>query len=218
LDCSRCEAGNPEFASYCHRCGDSLRGAEGTEPGRRTSYAVQSAEKVTQFALVSTIMPATNRETADNYRWAFIATSVLVVGLTLLGYLPAAILAGAALVPVTYLVYLYDMNVWEDAPLPTVLALFGFTGLLATAVSTFFFHGPFADELLGLLMNRGGLRGVSIGALLAFAVLLPVVAEVVKNLGGVWLASHPRHADMIDGLAFGIAAGTAYPPLETGVA
>jgi hypothetical protein len=52
-------------------------------------------------------------------------------------------------------------------------------------------------------------------ALLLFAVVLPVVAEVAKNLGAVVLATRPQFDDMIDGLTFGIAAGTAYAALET---
>ena len=45
--------------------------------------------------------------------------------------------------------------------------------------------------------------------------MLPIVAEVAKNLGGVLLASRPQFDDMIDGLTFGIAAGTAYAAFET---
>jgi hypothetical protein len=41
---------------------------------------VQSSEGVNQFALISTIMPHTNRQTADNYRWAMILSAVLIVG------------------------------------------------------------------------------------------------------------------------------------------
>ena len=45
--------------------------------------------------------------------------------------------------------------------------------------------------------------------------LLPVVAEVVKNLPGALLARLPQFDDMIDGLTFGVAAGTAYAAFET---
>ena len=48
----------PEVALYCYRCGTSLRGSASTRAG---SYAVQSSEGVNQFALISTIMPHTNR-------------------------------------------------------------------------------------------------------------------------------------------------------------
>jgi hypothetical protein len=56
---------------------------------------------------------------------------------------------------------------------------------------------------------------MSFPALLIFAVLLPVVAEVAKNLFAVLLAARPQFDDMIDGLTFGVAAGTADAAFET---
>ena len=56
---------------------------------------------------------------------------------------------------------------------------------------------------------------MSFTSLLLFAVLLPVVAEVCKNVFAVLLASRPAFDDMIDGLTFGVAAGTAYAAFET---
>ena len=52
----------------------------GGDAKRPASYAVQSAEGVTQFALISTIMPHTSRRSADNYRWAMIISAVLILG------------------------------------------------------------------------------------------------------------------------------------------
>jgi hypothetical protein len=170
--------------------------------------------------LISTILPHSNREVADNYRWALLASTVLVVFLTLLGLLPMAIIAAAFAVPLVYLIYIYDVNLWEDSPAPVVVALFLVTGLLATVVSLLFFRWAFDEQFFALLgASRAGQgTSVPIGPLLIFAVLLPVLAEVVKNIGPVWLASQPRFDDMIDGLTFGIAAGTAYAAAETLVA
>lgn len=214
VTCSTCSSSNPEVASFCHRCGASLRGRSS---GRAGTYAVQSSEGVNQFALISTIMPHTNRETADNYRWAMIASAVLIVGATALGLLPIAVAAAAFLVPVCYLVYIYDVNLWEDAPVVVVLGLFVVTGALSVLVSLVFFRWVFENEFLSFVAGgpRGGIGTLSLPALLVFAVLLPLVAEVVKNLPAVLLARLPQFDDMIDGLTFGVAAGTAYAALET---
>ncbi len=213
MPCPTCSTDSPEVALYCYRCGTSLRGGASTRSG---SYAVQSSEGVNQFALISTIMPHTNRETADNYRWAMIISAVLIVAATGLGLLPIAIAAAAFLIPVAYLVYIYDVNMWEDAPVPVVAGLFLGTGVLAILVSLFFFRWVFDDEFASFAAgSRVGISALSFPALLIFAVLLPVVAEVVKNAGGVILASRPQFDDMIDGLTFGIAAGTAYAAFET---
>src|SRR5687768_12350398 len=120
LVCPECSSENPEVAQYCYLCGHALRRADSSKHGRNNSYVVQSSESVNQMALISTIMPHTNRDVADGYRWALIATATLVLGLTLAGLLPMAIAAAAFMVPVTYLFYIYDVNLWEDAPLPVV--------------------------------------------------------------------------------------------------
>lgn len=210
MSCPTCSSDNPDVAAFCHRCGTSQH-ANAT--AQRT-YAVQSSEGVNQFALISTIMPHTNRETADSYRWAMIISAVLIVAATGLGLLPIAIAAAAFLIPISYLVYIYDVNLWEDAPAPVVIGLFFVTGILAALVSLVFFQWVFDTEFASFAA-RGGIDGLSIPALLIFAVLLPVVAEVVKNLPAVFLARLPQFDDMIDGLTFGVAAGTAYAAFET---
>jgi hypothetical protein len=214
VPCSTCQSDNPEVAAYCHKCGASLRAGSS---GVRT-YAVTSSEGVNQFALISTIMPHTSRDTADNYRWAMIISSVLIIGATALGLLPVAIAAAAFLIPLAYLVYIYDVNLWEDAPAKVVAGLFLVTGALAVLVSLVFFVWVFDNQFQSFVSggrSRGGIDSLSIAALLIFAVLLPVVAEVVKNLPGVLLARLPQFDDMIDGLTFGVAAGTAYAAFET---
>ncbi len=208
--CPTCSSGNPDVAAFCHRCGTSQHAHSSSQ----RSYAVQSSEGVNQFALISTIMPHTNRETADNYRWAMIVSSVLIVAATALGLLPIAIAAAAFLIPITYLVYIYDVNLWEDAPAPVVIGLFFVTGILAALVSLVFFRWAFDTEFASFAA-RGGIDGLSFKALLIFSVLLPLVAEVVKNLPAAFLARLPQFDDMIDGLTFGVAAGTAYAAFET---
>jgi RsiW-degrading membrane proteinase PrsW (M82 family) len=202
-------------AVFCYRCGTSLRGGDAKRMG---DYAVQTAEGVTQFALISTIMPHTSRRSADNYRWAMILAGTLILGATALGLLPIAIAAAAFLVPLAYLVYIDDVNLWEEAPAAVVVALFLATGALAVLVSLFFFDWVFDAQwasFAGGSRARGGIGAMSFPALLVFAVLLPIVAEVAKNVFAVLLASRPQFDDMIDGLTFGVAAGTAYAAFET---
>jgi hypothetical protein len=224
LACPTCSSDNPEVASYCHRCGASLRaGGPGGKAGasRSSSYVVQGAEGVNQLALISTIMPHTSRRSADNYRWAMALSAALILGATALGLLPIAIAAAAFLVPLTYLVYIDDVNLWEEAPAAVIVGLFVATGALATLVSLVFFEWVFADEFASFAASgrdiggESGLGAMSLGALLLFAVLLPFVAEVCKNVFAVLLASRPAFDDMIDGLTFGVAAGTAYAAMET---
>jgi hypothetical protein len=213
VKCSTCSTDNPDVAHFCHRCGSALRAGS----GRAGAFAVQTSEGVNQFALISTIMPHTNRRTADTYRWALIASAVLIVGATVLGLLPIAIAGAAFLVPLVYLVYIDDMNVWEEAPGKVVAAVFVVTGLLSVLVTLFFYQWVFQEQWTELLFSasRGGIGAMPIGGLMIFVVLLPVVAEAVKNLAAIVLARMPQFDDMIDALTFGVASGTAYAAAET---
>jgi hypothetical protein len=214
MRCPDCGTENPEVARYCNRCGHGFLAA-----GHQRGYAVQSSERVGQFALISTIMPHTNRDVADNYRWALLVTVGAVLVFTVTGLLPLAIASAAFLVPITYLVYIYDVNLWEDAPAPVVAILFLVTGALALLVSLVFFKWVFDVEFIELQLSATGRGGTfALGPILIFAVLLPIVAEVCKNVGPVILASRPQFDDMIDGLTFGVAAGCAYAAFETLVA
>jgi hypothetical protein len=211
MQCPNCSSANVDVASFCHKCGTPLRSSQ------HKTYAASSGERVNQFALISTVMPHTNRDVADNYRWAMIVSGVLVLGATALGLLPVAIAAAAFLIPIAYLVYIYDVNLWEDAPARVVGLLFAVTGALSILVSLFFFRWAFEDQFGSLLAAAGSglVDNLPILPMLIFAVLLPLVAEVVKNAGAILLARRPQFDDMIDALTFGIAAGTAYAAFET---
>jgi uncharacterized paraquat-inducible protein A len=221
MQCARCSTGNPDAAQYCHRCGAALRGPDAADRRRGQAYAVQPGEGVHQFALVSTVMPHTNRRVADHYRWAFLAGAAIVLVFSMAGLLAAAVLGAAFLVPVVYVLYLYDVNLWEDSPLPVVLVLFLFTGLGSLLVSLVWFQLAFKDQLISLFRSvntPGGVGSMPFGAFLLFAVVLPIVATAVMVVGPVFLASRATFDDMIDGFTFGVAAGTAYAAFETVVA
>jgi hypothetical protein len=219
MNCPTCNTPVADVAVYCAKCGAGVRaGATRKRPG---SYAVQSSESVTQLAVVSTLMPHTTRQTGSRYRWALAVAATMVMVFTLIGSLGAAILTAALAVPLVFLLYLYDLNVWEDTPLPVVAAVIGVTGVLATIVSIVFYRTTFREELFELSGSgrlRAGLGELPIGPFLLFVLVLPLIAVIVMNLGQVWLAMRPQFDDMIDGFTFGVAAGAAYAAAETIVA
>ncbi|HEY8218180.1 MAG TPA: zinc ribbon domain-containing protein, partial [Acidimicrobiia bacterium] len=218
MTCSQCNATLPDAALYCAKCGAPVRDAAA---GRRGSYAAQSSESVRNLALVSTVMPHTNRETGTRYRWALAVVATMVLVFTLAGILSAAVATAAVAVPLVYLLYLYDLNVWEDAPGRVVGAVIVLTGVLGALVALVFYRWVFADAFRQLAQSAGSPLGTSTlpaGPFLLFVVALPVVAAVAMNLAPLWLARRPEFDDMIDGLTFGVAAGTAFAATETIVA
>jgi hypothetical protein len=116
---------------------------------------------------------------------------------------------------VVYLVYLYDVNLWEDSPLPVTGLAFALTAALG-GVFTWLWQGwiPFS---VALRDSESGavLGGPNPVTFLLFALLVPVVGELIRQLGPVLLASRPAFDDLMDGVTFGIASGVAYAALDT---
>lgn len=220
MPCDRCQAENPEPAQFCWRCGRALHHPTDVG-GRGDTYALQPSEHVAQLALVSTLLPHANRRVANEYRWALIAGTSAALLLTAAGLLAPAVMIAAFLLPAAYLVYAHDVELWEERPGATLGALYLLTAAGSALVSIVFFRWLGEDAFAAMLFanaDRGGVAGLSTGGILLFAVALPVVSEVVRQIGPVVLARQPRFDDMIDGFTFGVASGAAYAAFETVVA
>lgn len=214
MKCPRCEAQLPEVAHFCHRCGHDL-----THPdeARRKSFAVKPDEPVASFALVSSIMPRGVGEKPQTYRLALLIALAAALVAAIFGALPIAVLISAFAVPIVYIVYVYDVNLWEDQPVPVTVLAFLLTGGLAAVFLLVL-------KSLGLLaapipvMNFGGgvsVGGISLGPLLIALLVIPIVGELIRQIGPVVLASRPQFDDLMDGLTFGIVAGVAYSAADT---
>ena len=193
---------------FCHVCGQELAAGQAD----RQSFAVKPDESVRSFRLVSTIMPTGAAERPKTYQIAFLIALVVAIGAALLGWTPVALMVAAFAIPIVYIVYLYDVNLWEDAPVPVTGLAFGLTGALA-AVFTWFWRG-LESPLIGASADGGGPQATLTG-ILVMVVLVPVVGELIRQIGPVILASRPQFDDLMDGLTFGIISGVAYSTADT---
>lgn len=211
MDCSRCHSPVPDVAHFCHRCGfdlvpDDARG--------KKRFALQPDEPVASFALVSSIMPREAGRHPQTYRAALTITLAAALVASLFGALPIAVLIAAFAIPVVYIVYLYDVNLWDDAPIPVVGLAFVLTGVLAAGFTWLWtqwipIQAPLRDPSGGLV------SGPHWAAFLIFAILVPIVGEAIRQLGPVLLAARPAFDDLMDGVTFGIVSGLAYAAFDT---
>jgi len=199
---------------------DPVTGAElsaGAAAGgeRRQSYALQPGEPVASFNLVTSLMPLASGSAPQTYRWALGLGILVPVVAGALGFLAFAFVAAAVVVPAIYVVYMYDVNQWEDQPIGVVLGAIGAAAALGVGF-TFLWHAGILDSNISSVDFDGhGAGGVRWTSLLVLVLLVPVVGEVLKQLGPLVLASRPQFDDMIDGLTFGVAAGAAFAAAET---
>ncbi|HEY3337167.1 MAG TPA: PrsW family glutamic-type intramembrane protease [Propionicimonas sp.] len=184
------------------------------EGGGRRRFALQPDEPVASFALISSIMPREAGRHPQTYRTAFTITLVAALVAAIFGAMPIAVLIAAFAIPIVYITYLYDVNLWEDAPLTVTGLAFGLTGL-AAALFTALWTGllPLTTTLRG--PNGDLLGGPHWGTFLILAILVPVVGEAIRQVGPVLLASRPAFDDLMDGVTFGVVSGVAYACFDT---
>src|SRR5699024_4587837 len=203
VTCPRCRAAIPEVAHFCQRCGQDLRSAD---VARRHRFAVKPDEPVASLALMSTIMPRGVTERPTTYRLALVAGLVVAMVAAIFGALPIAIMVAVVTIPLVYIVYLYDVNLWDDQPVRVTALAFGGTFVLALLFTLLW---------TVLLPLDTGMGGFHVGALLVHALLVPIVGEAIRQVGPVLLASRPHFDDLMDGLTFGVVSGVAYSAAET---
>jgi len=213
MRCDHCAHDVPDGV-FCTRCG-AHQGTTyefGNARTREHRYAAHPGEHVAQPSVITTLFPHLGHHKVHEFRWALIVGLAGVLVLYIAGLITAAILVSAFLVPVLYLIYLYEAQVYKDEP----AVVLGFTiggGVIAGIVVTLLVHlvyNPLANN-----PNPLGRPSVDIGAVLLLGLLVPVVQEVIKPLPAVFLPNRADFPETVDGLVFGVAAGLGFSLAET---
>ena len=205
-------AGAPPGARFDPITGADLRAGAGGE--RRDAFALQPGEPVASFNMVTSLMPLASGAAPQTYRWALALGLLIPVVAGALGYLAFAFVAAALVVPAIYIVYMYDVNEWEDQPLGVVLGAVGLAAALGVGFTFLWHAGLLGGDAAPVDFGQAS-PGIRWSSLLVLVLLVPVVSEILKQVGPLFLATRPKFDDMIDALTFGVAAGAAYAAAET---
>lgn len=215
MTCRSCRRDVPD-AMFCTACGADQRSADaslGRTARRLDRFAAHPDEPVVRFGMLTTLLPHLDRDRVEEFRWVLFAGLGVILLLYLAGLVTAAILAAAFLVPLVYVLYLYEVRTYRDAP----ASVFGLTmggGIMIGALATFganLVRGPAAPPIQGspFGIDIDPLRLVLVG------VAIPAVLELVKPIPALLLRRRPQFAFELDGLVFGVAAGLGFALAET---
>jgi ribosomal protein L32 len=201
--CPNCGRQVPE-GDWCVRCGASLAGGEAPER-RAGSFAAAPNERAWSPRVVSTLFPQLPRADMWTFRLALGAGIAIVVALAALRLFPVAAVTAALLVPLLTLVYLYDVDVYEDEPLRVILLTLGWGALTGVGV--------------GLLAEAVTESGAQVLAgdepdTLVIGVLLPLLGVVLMLAGPLVLLPYRRFNDVLDGATFGAVSAAAFVSAE----
>jgi hypothetical protein len=207
VQCGSCGENVPQ-GRYCVRCGAPFgEDPSSAAPSRqRTAFAAAPHERLNVPRLVSTLFPALPRASMAGFRSSLVAGIVLVLVLGGLRILPVAMIAAGTFLPLLTLLYLYDVNIYEDKPL-RVIAL-----TMAWGVVT----GIGVGLLTRAVTSTGAayLTQSSSTTVLDQGILLPLLGVVLMLVGPLVLLVYPRFNDVLDGATFGSSAAVSFAGAE----
>jgi RsiW-degrading membrane proteinase PrsW (M82 family) len=203
IRCSECGNEVPAL-DYCVRCGDPLaeeKQARAALTGRRTQFAAQPDEHALGLHLVSTLFPQLPRADMATFRAVLVIGLLVIVGLAIAGLFPLALIAAALLVPLMLVLYIWDVDVYEDEPIRVMV----FTAA----------WGIVAGVIVGLLTQllpagRGVLIAVPPSEILWRSVLVPLAGGILMLAGPLVLLRYRKFNDVLDGATFGATSAAAF--------
>jgi RNA polymerase subunit RPABC4/transcription elongation factor Spt4 len=197
VTCPHCGSLVPA-GEFCGHCGAHLT----TGSVRRThAFAAVPSQRVAQLAIISTLFPHLPHRRGAPFRLALIVGGALVVVLAALHLFAPATVAAVFLLPVLYLMYLYEVEIYENEPWLVVGATMLIGALLGIAFTTV--AGGTLSQLV-LTEDRDT-------AFVLAGVAIPIVAQVLMLAGPLFLyLFRGRFREPLDGLTFGAASALGF--------
>ncbi len=203
VECPMCGRVVPDGA-FCGACGAHLGGTAAASAHRRYAYAADPAQHVLHPSIVSTLFPHLPHRQRRPFQIAVGLTLLLLIVLSLARLTGPAIAVAALAIPLIYLLYLYQVEVYEDEPVLIV----GATLVLGVVVGAVWAYvtGPRITQIL----LRDNTFGVTAGNVALGGVVLPLVAQALMLLGALALYSRRRYDEALDGFTFGAAGAFGF--------
>lgn len=196
-DCPHCESRVPPGA-FCGVCGADLARGEPAGSHRRYAFAAHPGEHLFQPGVVSTLFPHIVHHRSSPFRFGLLTATALLVVLGALRLTGPAIVAAAAALPVLYLLYLYEVEVYEDEPIAVVGATFVLGIVLGGAWALLT-----SKYVTGTLVLNAAPQGAPLGRVAVAAVLIPLGGAVLMLVGAIALYLTHQFDEALDGFAFG---------------
>lgn len=189
---------------FCGACGGLLAEGGGAGHNRRHAFAAQPGEDVLHLSVISTLLPHLPHRHAFPFRMALLGGAVLLVVLGMLDLTGPAVAAAALIVPLLYLLYLYEVEIYEDEPVVVIGATFAVGALLGVPFAIV--AGPIVTQALIM----GSALGPIAGDILVGGILIPLLAQLLMLAGALVLYVMRRFDEALDGFAFGAASALGF--------
>ena len=197
VTCPHCGSAVPA-ADFCGHCGAHLVTAS---TRRRHAFAAVPNEPVTHLSIITTLFPHLPHRRGRPFQLALVAGGAAVLLLALFHLFAPATVAAVCVIPILYLIYLYEVEVYENEPWLIVGATMAGGLVLGFAFA----------ELSGGALSRLELTGDTQNAFVLAGVLIPIAAQVLMLAGPLFLYVYrSRFREPLDGLTFGAASALGF--------
>jgi RsiW-degrading membrane proteinase PrsW (M82 family)/ribosomal protein L32 len=167
------------------------------------------------------LVPTNLRESVERPRGVLAVGAALIVFSLLANSAGLAIFIAALVVPIAIMIDLARRDLVEAEPwwAPLLMGVFGAVAALFVTLSNILLLKQFEDEAdpvktcCGVFLGRVNLDVRHVGALSVITVgfILPIVAEILKAAGPLYLRQEARFQnEVMDGITLGAAAGGGY--------
>jgi len=211
MRCQSCgrETQEGDYCTYCgaHQIQHAANHARRAQK-RQHIFAINPAEHVYHPSIVSTFFPHLSRQRTHQVRWLLFFSVLVILVISIGRFVPLAILLSALLMPVFYLLYFFDAQLYGAEPLRVLGATFLLGAVLGAGMSVALYR-------FLLTQHRTGLAPTTSYVLLT-GVALPLLAQALMLLGPLVLYfTRPHFDEVLDGLAFGAASGLGFAATQS---
>jgi RsiW-degrading membrane proteinase PrsW (M82 family)/RNA polymerase subunit RPABC4/transcription elongation factor Spt4 len=197
MTCPHCRSVVPA-GDFCGHCGAHLV----SESKRRThSFAASPTEQVAHLAIVTTLFPHLPHRRGAPFRLALVAGGATVLLLAALHLFAPATVAAVCVLPLLYLVYLYEVEIYETEPWVVIGATMVVGAILGIAF----------NSVLGGSLSQRLMTADQGSALVLAAIVIPIVSQALMLTGPLFLFQlRRRFREPLDGLTFGAASALGF--------
>ena len=207
MECPRCGRAGPNglFCTWCGRR-QGLTGA-GTD-----RYAVNPVEAVLHLSVVGTLMPHISHRRAHDFRLALLVGLLVLLLLYAVGLIVAAILASAVLLPVLFVLYLFEVRTYHNQPVTAIAITMG-GGFVLGLVATLALDAVAGSAIVSRESPLGSV--IDLGALFIGGFAIPLVQEILKPIPAFIARQAGRFTESLDGVVLGVSAAIGFAAAET---
>lgn len=202
--CPNCEYEVPAL-NYCVRCGERLEDDYARHPRGGRGFAAAPNEP--RFApRLSTLFPQLPRTEMETFQAAAGLGTAAIVVLALFKLFPLALVVAAVLTPLLLILYLWEVDLYEDEPLNVLGVTIAWGAAAGVVVG--FLSKAVVDADAGFSFEISGhdlaWRGI----------LIPLISVALMFAGPLILLPYRKFNDVMDGATFGAACAVSFVGAE----